>query len=109
MRIYICSFWAGETRFLARNILVWDQLVHCTGNSAGIFRLSVDRHRKPSAARRSGPMSSERDDHLRSLSDYTLSSVPQGSYPDFPRQTGFGSESWTLGGVSRFVREVARA
>ena len=27
MRIYICSFWAGETRFPARNILVRDQLV----------------------------------------------------------------------------------
>ena len=27
MRIYICSFWAGETRFHTRYILVWDQLV----------------------------------------------------------------------------------
>ena len=27
MCIYICSVWAGETRFLAPSILVWDQLV----------------------------------------------------------------------------------
>ena len=27
MCIYICSFWAGETRFLGPCILVWDQLV----------------------------------------------------------------------------------
>ena len=62
MRIYICSFWAGETRFHTHYVLVWDQLVLARELheefGGGIFGLSWVRQRELRPVRRWKTLSS---------------------------------------------------